>query len=498
MSAGRQSGCRPSLIQNATKGFALAFALSALGGCKVLAKREVISDPKSEVSDEAKAQYATAAPMSLILTDVAVEASSVQVGGQVGVTVTLRDTNNEPMTTLTGLTVQTVLYGGGSAGTMSSVIDHHNGVFTTTLTAVASGSASKVLTAINGSLLYDQPEITITPGTATKVRIETCASGGSSKQSTFTVTEGASVVLCSNARDAANNYVRGVTVTWSDSNGLGRFVQQGVTVTYTPIKGSGRTTLTADHATLTDDTTTVNGVTVTWSADTLSGTTLLVWLKADALLTSLANNASVATWSDVSSHSNHALAVSTSQRPTYKTSQGPNSRPTVVFDGVNDEMTITNTADLSSFGALSIFVVAKHTANGWTSLVSKASDGTWTDGWGFGEYSGSGTTFGLFINNVSNKAAGTWSGGAYKYLTAVYDLSNIRFYVNGSLGGTYVYSSSINNSMADIHLGNYLGNSGCSTGCLTGEMAEVLIYNTGVTTPQRSTIETYLANKYGL
>jgi hypothetical protein len=130
--------------------------------------------------------------------------------------------------------------------------------------------------------------------------------------------------------------------------------------------------------------------------------------------------------------------------------------------------------------------------------VSKASDGTWTDGWGLGEYSGGGTTFGLFINNVSNKAAGTWSGGSYKYLTAVYDLSNIRFYVKGSLGGTYAYSSSINNSTADIHIGNYLGNSGCSTGCLAGEIAEILIYNTGLTTSQRSTVETYLANKYGL
>lgn len=71
-----------------------------------------------------------------------------------------------------------------------------------------------------------------------------------------------------------------------------------------------------------------------WTPASIAG--LSLWYDATQLA-GLANNDPVATWTDASGNANNATQGTASARPTYKTNV-QNSKPAVLFDGVDDFM----------------------------------------------------------------------------------------------------------------------------------------------------------------
>jgi hypothetical protein len=83
-------------------------------------------------------------------------------------------------------------------------------------------------------------------------------------------------------------------------------------------------------------------------------TGLKVWYRADAI-TGVADGGAVATWIDSGPLANNAAEAT--NRPVYRATGGPNSRPCVEFDGINDKLTSGSNLGLSGNVVTTVFVV---------------------------------------------------------------------------------------------------------------------------------------------
>lgn len=225
---------------------------------------------------------------------------------------------------------------------------------------------------------------------------------------------------------------------------------------------------------------------------------LMVWLKADAI-TGLADGAGVANWSDVSGNGYDALQMWVPYQPKYVTN-GINGLPVIRFSP-------TNTSYLSIYRPVQDdFTIT---------FVYRASQGIGTGGnfWEgagliSGEQGGTVSDFGVSLNangqilaGVGNpdKTAASGSGFA-NGLPHVVSFKRIKstgvisLYVDGALravntGGTQALTAT--SFLA-------LGAQGVLNNFLTGDIAEVQIYNAALADADRVAQERALNCKYGL
>ena len=136
---------------------------------------------------------------------------TVTVGTAVTVTVTLRDANNNPLTS----GGSTVVIARSGTGSLTTTTDNANGTYTSTLNSAVLGSATLSATVGGSAITSGNPVITYTGGTATQI-----AENGGNNQSAVAgsaVATNPSVVV----RDANGNPVSGVSVTFTVTGGGG-------------------------------------------------------------------------------------------------------------------------------------------------------------------------------------------------------------------------------------------------------------------------------------
>lgn len=209
---------------------------------------------------------------------------------------------------------------------------------------------------------------------------------------------------------------------------------------------------------------------------------LKLWLKADA--ESFADNDPVGTWTDYSTTSNNATAAG-SLRPTFKTNQINTTLPVVRFDGVDDKMTFPNDPGQPT----TTFVVGRIndipanqqtyatfviTSPGTAGLRLCATLGT--------------TAWGSYSNAADFGAGETLNNGTFYILELTASASESKLYRGGTLKGTSAFGIYGSTSTNSIGADNYL----------KGDIAEIIIYDTVLSTGNRNTIESYLQAKYGL
>jgi len=226
---------------------------------------------------------------------------------------------------------------------------------------------------------------------------------------------------------------------------------------------------------------------------------LKLWLDASQI-TGLNDGDAVATWSDLSGQSNSLTQGTASQKPTYKTNI-LNGKPVVRFDGVDDRL-----ASAANFGTnnslsgnltTSVFVVYQKAVSnagnvlGWgTVATSLGALGVYDDNssalWA---YAGSNnypfTPFGAgsFIIREYHKAAG-----------AINTTSTSR--KNGTLDNTGAASANTPNVSGSNAL--ILGRWADYTINLSGDVAEVLIYQGAAASVGADAIRAYLNSKYSI
>jgi large repetitive protein len=230
-----------------------------------------------------------------------------------------------------------------------------------------------------------------------------------------------------------------------------------------------------------------------------------VWLKADAGTSTTTNNATLNQWSDQSTNARHHTQATASQQPTFKDVGFFNFNPSVSFDG-GDMMKLTQYA--SGLEAVHTFMVVK--PNGSSNMVVYS----FHDGGAGGNQVFTGWDAGKPFSNTGGQKNFTGTGLSYGLSTHILpkNTDQSRIILNGLSANitnntTYGYSSNAGYTNAGIGGNvNSFNSANSAVSQLNGEVAEVIIYKTGLVgtagaalvAADINKIETYLAVKYGI
>ena len=289
---------------------------------------------------------------------------------------------------------------------------------------------------------------------------------------------------------------------YSSTQGVQLTVPAGATVYYTtdgsePTEGTG-TSILYTGAISVSSTTTLKfkafksgyassaTLTATYTIDnqtefTRSG--LGLWLRADLGVVTSGSN--VSQWNDLSGNGNNAIQATGGYQPVYVASQ-LNGQPVLRFNAGNTTyLRIPNHTTLNS-GSMTIYAVAKRTTTpSYAMVVQKMNGGDNQYGLGFESGSPRYITGGNYV-------LGTLASGTFGVMEAYSGSSTIRLYINGTLAqSTSASSISISTDPVDI------GGRGTTYG-LTGDIAEVLIFNRALDDTERKAVQNYFYFRYGL
>jgi concanavalin A-like lectin/glucanase superfamily protein len=210
-------------------------------------------------------------------------------------------------------------------------------------------------------------------------------------------------------------------------------------------------------------------------------TGLIGWWKADSL--GLNDGDAVSSWADSSGGGNTASQGTGTRQPIYKASMWK-GLPIIRFDGSNDRLDLTTHI---TAGPISIFaVVSKASAqSGARVVISLQKIGLLARVVGLDDWE-------AFVN------AGLDSGqsitGAYLRICALVarSFNDVDLYTDGA-GVTRTtgaaWSANATSSIGDLAAGGAAG---------AIDLAELIVYNRAVSTPERTRIESYLARKWGI
>jgi len=254
-----------------------------------------------------------------------------------------------------------------------------------------------------------------------------------------------------------------------------------------------------------------------FSSDPASGITspldldsLFYWYAADVGVTT--NNNKVTQWNDLSGNGHHVTQADTSKAPTYSATGGPNSRPTMTFDGTNDFM--ASAAHFWGSDDLTVIAVMKFanaTRDAFEQIIARGEITGNVRQW---QLRGSGVSL-SYSNDIvvfrdggganSNRASNDAKSTSFRVLSGVNSPASTRidFYINGSssgssetTGGTGDYT--VYDAVNKVGLG--AANVGTTPSAfLQGSISEIIVYSRALTTAERENLEkNYLCKKYGL
>lgn len=216
----------------------------------------------------------------------------------------------------------------------------------------------------------------------------------------------------------------------------------------------------------------------TISPDDIAG--LSAWWKAD-FIAGLSDGDAVGTWEDAHTTNKDQTQATAANKPTYKTAI-LNGLPVVRFDATNDGMTST----LAAFagGALENFTIAAvYNCSSAASASRRAIQGS--DNWLFGPYAAQHKVYsGGFIGGPAVVA------NAFVTHVVTQSSTTTTSYVDGASQGTNGSPGYPNNIC--------LGASGGFAEPLSGDIAEVVVYDSVLSAGDRGDLELYLSVKWGL
>jgi len=247
----------------------------------------------------------------------------------------------------------------------------------------------------------------------------------------------------------------------------------------------------------------------------LGNTNLVLWLNAGQT-SSITKNGSnkVATWADLSGNEYDFTQSTTSNKPVYSATGGPNSRPALTFDASGSQyLSLSSLPSSISFtGGVSFFTQASFSASsswGWQRIID-LGNGAGSNNIGFGRYGASANFYYEGWNNGSGDQTYTTSNNVVNGTSTIYEAVQQA----GSVGNTTTVShylagaSQANDGAAGssrtwipravTRWNNYIGRSNWSNDdYFTGTMSEILLYNTAFNTTQRVIMENYLSAEWG-
>jgi alpha-tubulin suppressor-like RCC1 family protein/predicted small metal-binding protein len=214
-------------------------------------------------------------------------------------------------------------------------------------------------------------------------------------------------------------------------------------------------------------------------------TGLKLWLAGDRGLVTNATG-QVSQWLDQSGNGNHATQAGATARPSAVAS-GIWGKPSVRFDGVNDRLEFAP-IDGSSFSVVMVYNMTGHKA--WAGPINNKVSGKS----GFQVVAGTADT-GIYVPHLA-----LWNGSAEsgnkRCVSALALPTGPQVQVWTSDG--HYYQQGIEQGVANgvggwASYGAYIG---CGWNYMAGDIAEVMVYDHVLTTADRQSLETYVAQKY--
>lgn len=235
---------------------------------------------------------------------------------------------------------------------------------------------------------------------------------------------------------------------------------------------------------------------------------LALWLSADSVVL---NGSNVQQWTDRSGNANHAIQNNAAQQPTRVNNiTSLNNYPVVNFNGTDDFLEIADTPSIDFTDKMTIFIVTKQSVLMTDKAILCKWDYATQGSWGFQTNFSDNKEMVMFIANALNDGGGNYmstlnannTDSVFYIMTLVYNgnesvnVNRIKFYKNGdslSTSPVGAISSSLQNSSATLKIGMF---GGSLLRYYNGDIAEIIIYDTTLTTTQRQQVEKYLSDKY--
>lgn len=203
---------------------------------------------------------------------------------------------------------------------------------------------------------------------------------------------------------------------------------------------------------------------------------------ASHFITGLSDNDPVALWEDESGNGYDATQTNVARKPTYKTNI-INGYPVVRFDGIFNRLDLTN---LPSSSDRTVFAVCNRTGKDNMFNVVFASGASESIAMVL-QYGGS-DLWGAFTDAAN--PAGSNSSSTFDVFAMTKASSALSFYKNGSADGTATGGSGV---FSSSHIGNDQFES-----ALQGDIAELIVYSSALTSPQIAQNNAFLASFYNL
>jgi hypothetical protein len=220
-------------------------------------------------------------------------------------------------------------------------------------------------------------------------------------------------------------------------------------------------------------------------------TNLVLWLRADCVTgngADPANNSTLNTWTDLSGNGNNATANGS---PTYQSGASYliNSQPVVNFNGASTFTSIDIRA--TTRPNITIFAVYK--------LRSTNQAGVWgvdNGGWDrffMARWSGDN---GIISHSGQTTVPNSGQNGVTKFVTTIYkynESNGSSVYDNGGLVSAFTDNADPSGANTTLTIGSI--GAGYN---LTGDVAEIIIFNQALSDTDRKTVNGYLNTKYNL
>jgi hypothetical protein len=224
-----------------------------------------------------------------------------------------------------------------------------------------------------------------------------------------------------------------------------------------------------------------------------------LWLDANDL--SGSDGTQIATWTDKSGNGRNAMqATSVSQPKLYNNVL--NGNQVARFDGVNDFLDVSGIPAITSLTTLAVFSPSfgGATTSAWFRVFSVRGPANDVDFSQSGHYipikrNLSTSTMGSFANSgIRSTAAGV--SNQWEIRASTHTGSSITNHRNGVAASAYAHT--LGNVSAACCVGGIGGSFASTDGYLLGDIAEILVYPTALSTADRQKVESYLSQKYNI
>lgn len=224
---------------------------------------------------------------------------------------------------------------------------------------------------------------------------------------------------------------------------------------------------------------------------------LRLWLAADRIV-GLADGDPVASWTDLSGNGNHATQGTTAAKPLYKTGI-VNGRPAVLFDGVDDFLSLPSGAySVLSTSAKTVILAVKWVALGSDKRMLSTQNAGFSGRFSMVTFSSTAYQFfyqnGTTASNLFQVSGNAPSSSVPQICSFVQGGTVVNGYVNNT---AIAAAGSDGGSEALINAA--LGANGAGSGAFGNlYILEALIYNRALSTAEASAVRRYLGARYGL